>query len=89
MEHYRDLEHYRIGAKVIRRGLPKMDKSKTGWRNIMEVKNFVEMVLTEDDSIVELIAQDDGAATIEALTEESKNMIMLNSQEITSVIYDQ
>ena len=36
-----------------------------------EIKNFCEMVLTEEPEIVNLIAQDDGAATIEALTEDA------------------
>ncbi|MHA2502680.1 MAG: hypothetical protein ACXAE3_07415 [Candidatus Kariarchaeaceae archaeon] len=89
MEHYRNLEAYRKGAKVIRNGLPEIDKSKQGWRNILEVKNFVEMVLTEEDAIVDLIAQDDGAATIEALTEDSKTIMMSNTDEISSVIFGQ
>jgi len=86
MEYYRDLEHYRKGAEVIRNGLPEIDKTKPGWRNIMEIKNFVEMVLTEADEIVNMVAQDDGAATIEALTPEAKKMMISNPDEFRSVI---
>lgn len=89
MEHFRDLEHYKIGANVIRNGLPEIDKSEKGWRNIMEVKNFCEMVLTEDPTIVDLVAQDDGAATIEALTSEAKSIMMSNPDEIRKVIFQQ
>ena len=88
MEHYRDLDHYRKGAKVIRDGLPEIDKAKPGWRNIMEIKNFCEMVLTEEPSIVELVAQDDGAATIEALTKEAKEILLLNPDEFDKVILE-
>jgi len=89
MEHFRDLEHYRKGAAVIRNGLPEIDKKEKGWRNIMEVKNFCEMVLTEDPTIVDMVAQDDGAATIEALTSEAKKIMMLNPDEITKEIFQQ
>lgn len=88
IEHYRDINNYRIGAKAIRNGLPKIDKTKPGWRDIIEVKNFVEWVLTEDDMIVEQVCQDDGAATIEALTSAAKNIFMSNPQEIRSVIME-
>ena len=87
MEHFRNIDNYRIGAKVIREGLPEIDKSQIGWRNIMEVKNFCETILTEEDTIVNMIAQDDGAATIEALTDESKKTMMLNPDDIARIIF--
>ena len=89
MEYFRNLENYKIGAKVIRNGLPEIDKSKIGWRNILEIKNFCEMVLTEEPEIVNLIAQDDGAATIEALTEDAKNIFITNPMEFKRVILGQ
>ena len=47
------------------------------------------MVLTEEPEIVNLIAQDDGAATIEALTEDAKNIFITNPLEFKKVILGQ
>lgn len=87
IEHFRDLEHYRIGAEVIRNGLPSIEKGKPGWRDILEVKNFVEWILTEEDRIVEQVAESDGASTIEALTDQSRRIVMENPDEIKKKIF--
>ena len=47
------------------------------------------MVLTEEPEIVNLIAQDDGAATIEALIEDAKNIFIIKSSEFKKVILGQ
>ncbi|MHA2275296.1 MAG: hypothetical protein ACXAC2_06000 [Candidatus Kariarchaeaceae archaeon] len=86
IEHFRDLDHYRMGAKVIRNGLPKIDRGKPGFRDLQIVKQFVEQVMVEEDDLLELICEDDAASTIEALGPEAKNIVMTNPDEIKSKI---
>lgn len=87
IEHFRDLEHYRMGAKVIRNGLPTIERGNPGFRDIQIVKQFVEQVMVEEDELLELICEDDAASTIEALTEAAKGVIMTNTAEIRTKIF--
>ncbi|MFV2013888.1 MAG: hypothetical protein ACC656_00530 [Candidatus Heimdallarchaeota archaeon] len=86
IEHFRDLEHYRMGAKVIRNGLPVIERGNPGFRDIQIVRQFVELVMVEEDSILELICEDDAVSTIEALTQDAKKVIMTNGEEIRTKI---
>ena len=87
IEHFRDLEHYRMGATVIRNGLPKVERGSEGFRDIQMVRQFVEQVMVEEDELLELICEDDAASTIEALTEAAKSVIMTNTDEIRTKIF--
>ncbi len=86
IEHFRDLEHYRMGAKVIRNGLPKIERGNPGFRDMQIIKQFVEQVMVEEDEILELICEDDAVSTIDALTEDSKNVLITNGAEFRTKI---
>ena len=87
IEHFRDLEHYRMGATVIRNGLPKIERGSEGFRDIQMVRQFVEQVMVEDDDLLELTCESDAASTIEALSNNAKKILMTNSEEIRSKIF--
>lgn len=87
IEHFRSLEAYRSGAQAIRNGLPHTERGEFGFHDVSTVKQFVEQVLVEEDEILELICEDDAAATIGALTDDSKKIIMTNPDEIKEKIF--
>lgn len=87
IEHFRDLEHYRMGATVIRKGLPKIERGSSGFRDIQLVRQFVEQVMVEEDELLELTCESDAASTIEALSDNALEVIMTNSDEIRSKIF--
>ena len=87
IEHFRNLDSYRKGAKVLRNCLPSVSRGEPGFRDIKTVQHFVAQVLVEDDEILTLTCEDDAAATIEALGPEAKNILMLNPVEIKEKIF--
>ena len=87
IEHFRDLEHYRMGATVIRKGLPKIERGLPGFRDIQLVKQFVEQVMVEEDDLLQLTCESDAASTIEALSKSAREIMMTNSDEIRSKIF--
>ena len=87
IDHFRDTDYYRKGAKVIRNGLPSLERGQPGFRDVMTIKNFVEWVLTEEEMVVELATRDDAAATVEALSDEIKSIEMTNPDEIKKEIF--
>ncbi|MDH5401783.1 MAG: hypothetical protein OEZ01_08020 [Candidatus Heimdallarchaeota archaeon] len=87
MENFRSIESYKLGAKVIRNGLPQIEKGTSGWRDIVEIKNFVEWVLTEEEEIVEIACISDGSAIIESLSDITKELIMTNTDEIKKELF--
>jgi len=87
IETFRELEHYRTGAKIIRNGLPSLNRGDLGFRDVQTIKQFVETILVEEDSIVELVCIDDAISTIEALSDESKQIYMTNPAEIKLKIF--
>ncbi|MHA2253676.1 MAG: hypothetical protein ACXAD7_25175 [Candidatus Kariarchaeaceae archaeon] len=87
IETFRELELYRAGAKIIRNGLPSLNRGDRGFRDVQTIKQFVETVLVEEDSIVELVCIDDAISTIEALSDESKQIYMTNPEEIKQKIF--
>ncbi|MHA2169617.1 MAG: hypothetical protein ACXAB7_06955 [Candidatus Kariarchaeaceae archaeon] len=87
IETFRDIQQYREAAKVIRNGLPKVERGQTGFRDISTVKQFVETVIVEEESILELTCIDDAISTIEALSPEAKKILMINPDEIRDKIF--
>lgn len=86
IEHFRDLEHYRMGAKVIRNGLPVIERGNPGFKDMQIIKQFVEQVMVEEDDLLELICEDDAVSTIEALTENAKSIMITNGEEFRTKI---
>lgn len=87
IEHFRNVDSYRAGATALRNGLPKLQRGEKGFRDVRIVKQFVELVMVEEDELLELICESDAASTIEALSPDAGIVIMTNPAEIKSKIF--